>query len=71
MAHLDRLTPSYSGGLRSRRSCKDTRNLRVAKGVLKKYKNRVRYTQLRQLREMIPNLQQQQEIDEVVSECIL
>ena len=58
MSELDRLRPSYvRGGV--------TTVQHHARGVVRKYRRNVRYSQLRRLKEMIPNLAQQQKVDEV------
>ena len=69
MADLDRLTPSYKSremvrgrsGPVSHVTCVQHQ----ARGVVRKYRRNVRYSQLRRLKEMIPILAQQGTVDEV------
>ena len=69
MADLDRLTPSYKSGemVRGRKGSVSTVTCvqHQARGVVKKYRRSVRYSQLRRLKEMIPSLAQQGAVDEV------
>merc|ERR1719154_125482 len=70
MAHeLDRLTPSYKSKERGRGRKVSVSPVtcvqQQARGVVRKYRRNVRYSQLRRLKEMIPSLAQQGTVDEV------
>ena len=69
MADLDRLTPSYKSRemVRGRKGAVSpvTCVQHQARGVVRKYRRNVRYSQLRRLKEMIPSLAQQGTVDEV------
>eukprot|EP00090_Calanus_glacialis_P020987 TRINITY_DN3239_c0_g1_i2.p1 TRINITY_DN3239_c0_g1~~TRINITY_DN3239_c0_g1_i2.p1 ORF type:complete len:176 (+),score=51.34 TRINITY_DN3239_c0_g1_i2:44-529(+) len=69
MADLDRLTPSYKSRemVRGRKGAVSpvTCVQHQARGVVRKYRRNVRYSQLRRLKEMIPILAQQGTVDEV------